>query len=66
MTHSNCGTCHKILAMLEAATATPWPPEERAACVARAAQDIERLTPVLAQRERDRLLKMPPATKEIQ
>lgn len=41
-------------------------PEERARLVARAAQDIERLTPILAARERDHLLKMPPATKEIQ
>jgi hypothetical protein len=36
------------------------------ALLARAAHDIERLSPILAQRERDRLLKMPPATKEIQ
>ena len=54
-----CGTCGGILKMLKAATATPWTPEERAAMLARAARDIERITPILAQRERDRLLKMP-------
>jgi hypothetical protein len=41
VTHSHCGTCHKILAMLEAATATPWPPEERAALLVQAEASIK-------------------------
>ena len=39
---------------------------ERDVLVARAARDIERLTPILAARERDRLFRMPNRTDRIQ
>ncbi len=41
-------------------------PEERAVLVERARKSIEESTAVMAQRERDRLIAMPPATTLIQ
>ena len=48
----HCGICDGILKMLEAATATPWSPEERAAMLARAEASIK-------ESERAMLLRMP-------
>jgi len=61
-----CGTCGDIVKLLKAATGTPWSPEERAAIVQRSEQSLRETTAIMAQRERDRLLKMKPATRMIQ
>jgi hypothetical protein len=41
VTHSHCGTCRGILALLEAAVVTSWSSEERVACGARAKASIK-------------------------
>jgi len=61
-----CQTCNSLMAMVASACAKPWTRAEIDDHVRRAKADIERLAPILAARERDRLLRMPTATEKIQ
>ena len=60
-----CGTCDSLLRMLESSD-VKFTPEERKAMVERAQQSSADSRDIMARRERDRLVRMPPATKLIQ
>jgi hypothetical protein len=58
VTGQPCHTCHSILKLLGIVRFTS---EERRAAVAQAQRSIRETTAILAQRERDRLMRMPVA-----